>query len=150
MPKRARLLAAAYWLRKINRGFPPRRNNETRSPFSRLRRLDRFRSRIPRNRFLPEIRFIRHVTGGGGVVAKNRVLRHRLPRLHRLEEDVQVRAHIVPVMPAIKDVFVRRLFAEWWIVLRMPLLQIFLAQFRGITRSVVAGLRIHARLRRIP
>src|SRR5215467_10626312 len=78
---------------RMERIFPPARLG-----------LDRFRSRIPRDRLLTEIRLIGHMTGHGSAVSEHRILGHRLPRLDRLEEHVQVRTHIVPVVPFVDGV----------------------------------------------
>ena len=52
---------------------------------------------IPVDRLFPEIGFVRHVACDGGVIAKDRVLHHRLPGPYRLEESVKMRAEIIPV-----------------------------------------------------
>src|SRR5215467_8316942 len=86
---------------RMERIFPPARLG-----------LDRFRSRIPRDWHLTEKRLVRHVASDGCAVAEDRILGYRLPRLDRLEEHVQVRTHIVPVVAFVDGVLANRLFAQ--------------------------------------
>src|SRR3984885_5569359 len=115
-----------------------------------LRRLDGLRSRIPDDWLPAEIGFVRHMTSDCGVIAEHCILGHRLARFHRLEKDIQVWAHVSPVVPAIHGVIVHGFFAELRVMLRVPLFQIFLMQFRREAVCVVAGSGIDARLRRVP
>ena len=62
-------------------GVPVPRGKNATACFLPLR-LDGLGSRVPGDRLLAEIRFVRHVAGNGGVVAENRVLGHRLARFH--------------------------------------------------------------------
>src|SRR5580692_695971 len=118
--------------------------------FLRASGLDGFRSRVPRDRPLPEIRLIRHVTGDSGVVAEHRILRHRLARFYRLEEYVQVRTHVIPVVALVHSVFTHGFFAELRIVLGVPLLEVFFPHLRRERKSVVAGIHVDAGLRVVP
>src|ERR1017187_2464302 len=118
--------------------------------FLRVLRLNSFRSRIPSDWLLTEIRFVRHVTGDGRVVAEHCIFCHRLARLHRLEKDVEVRTHIVPIVSLINDVFMHGLFPKYRVMLRMPLLHIFLPHLCREAEAVVAGIHVHTGLRRVP
>src|SRR5437868_10370452 len=64
----------------------------SRSSFEALRSL------IPKYRLFAEIRFVGHVASERGVIAEHFVFRHRLARLHRLEEVPEVWFHIIPIV----------------------------------------------------
>src|ERR1035438_6588511 len=74
--------------------------------------FDHFRRRIPGDWLLAEIRFVSHVAGDGGVIAKDRIFGHRLVRPHSLEERLQVRTHVVPVVAFVGNVLVHGFFAQ--------------------------------------
>ena len=60
------------------------------------------------------------MAGDGGVIAKDRIFGHRLARPHRLEERLQVRTHVVPVVAFVGNILVHGFFAQRRIVLCMP------------------------------
>src|SRR5581483_10364545 len=109
-------------------------------------RLDGFRRRVPGHRLLSEVRLVRHVACDGRVVPEHRIFRDVLARLHRLEENVQVRTHIVPIVAAVNRVLVLGFFAQGRIMLLMPLFEIGLAQLRWEARSIVTGRGVDAGL----
>src|SRR5271168_2055858 len=76
-----------------------------------VRRLDGFRSLVPRYGTFAEVRLVGHVAGDRGVVAEDRIFCHGLTRLDRLEKHVEVRTHVVPVVAVVDHVIVDRLFA---------------------------------------
>jgi len=111
--------------------------------------LDRLRRRIPSHWLLAKVGFVRHVTRDGGIVPEDCILDHRLARLYRLEEIVQVWTHIVPVMAAIHGVFPHGFFSELRIMFRVPLLEVFVPQLCGKCICVVTRVQIDSSLRRV-
>src|SRR5207237_733888 len=70
------------------------------------------RGLVPRHGTLPEVRLIRHVAGQRGVVTEHRVLGHRLPGAHGLEERPQMCPRVVELGPAERDRFGQRSLAK--------------------------------------
>src|SRR5512146_1826591 len=68
---------------------------------ARVLALNGARRFVPEYRPFPAVRYVGHVAGDGGVIAECRICQHRLARLHGLEERVQVRTHVVPIVTAV-------------------------------------------------
>src|ERR1700757_3070683 len=83
------------------------------------------------------------------MISEYGILGDRLARLDRLEKDIQVRAHVVPVVALVERIFANRFLADLRIMLRMPHLEVLFTHLRRETLRVVAGLGIDARLRRM-
>ena len=70
--------------------------------------------RVQADRASPEVRLVGHVAGQGRVVAEDGVLEDALPRLHRPEEALEVRARLVVRRPLVADRVAQGLLARLW------------------------------------
>ena len=87
------------------------------------------------------------MAGDSSVIPEYCIFGYRLARFDSLEEIPKVRSHVVPIVAVINRAVVRRFVAGYGIVLGMPLLLIFTAQFFREAVRVVAGRSIYAALR---
>src|SRR2546421_1182604 len=111
--------------------------------------LDGVGPSVPRHRALAEIRLVCHVTSQSGVVSKHRILHHRLPAMHCLEEVPQMRFDVVPGDASVRNSLESCFLSRNCIVLLMPLLEILFAHGLRKTVSVVTWRCIHSRLRNV-
>src|SRR5437879_2144810 len=98
---------------------------------------------------LAEVRFVRHVTGDSRIVSKDRIFGNRFPRSDSLKESLQMRTHVVPIVAAIESVSVNRFLPQRWIVLGVPLFEVFFPQLPRVAGSVITGIGVNSSLRRM-
>src|SRR5262249_19148641 len=104
---------------------------------------------VPRYGCLPEVRFVRHVTGYRSVVPEHDIFSDRLAATDRLEVGPEVRLHFIPGDAPVSKTFGNRLAAGLWVVLGVPLADVLLAHGTRKARRVVAGSGVFAALREI-
>ncbi len=78
-----------------------------------------------------EKQLIRHVGSNCGMISKDSMLSHWLPRLHRTEKVPQIWLHIVSTVAVIYRTVIERVISKLGIVLGVPLLSYSSRIFAG-------------------
>src|ERR1700690_2043779 len=101
-------------------------------------RFDRSRSLVPGHSALAEIRFVRHVARQRSMMPEYDVLRDRLAASDSLEIIPKMRFDVVPRRPRVTcALHFRGRICD--VVIRVPLLEVLIAQRLGKAVRVIAG-----------